>query len=276
MSYDEKERSREQNSPLEFYRFSMGSQLWRFTAADVGYHVAADGDEAYQVERISRTELDYSQEDSAANVTVTVPRANPVAQLFGPYIPPTPVGLIIYRRHRTDPDGEEVALPPFKVLSASFEGGDAKLLCAPVSNVLKQVVPRLVQISTCNWAVFEPGCGLDREDFRTDVTLDDVAGVALTSTGFDALADGWFTRGYIEIASGPRTGERRFVIAHLGALVTLQNPFPADVVAGATVKAYPGCNGDRVDCVNKFNNLRNRMAWDEIPNRNPYGGQSID
>ena len=124
MSYSDLEGSRCAGEPVECFRFAQGGNLWLYTSAD---RTVALPQGVFIPEPIARTELDFSQEDAAASVDVTVPRVNPVAQLFVTNLPSTAITLVIYRAHR---GSETASIVPFsgRVTRARFEESEAVLM----------------------------------------------------------------------------------------------------------------------------------------------------
>jgi uncharacterized phage protein (TIGR02218 family) len=269
MTFAAKETSGYEGAPLEFYKFTSGATIWRYTSGDVSATIPdPSAPNLYTPEPIARDPADFSGEDTAGNVRITVGLANPVAQLFIAYTPPAPVTLTIFRKHRTD--AEVIVEWVGEIVSASFEGAEARLTCAPVSGRLLRRVPCLLYQPQCNWPLYSASCGIDKDSWKDAALLSDVTGSTITSTTFDARADGWYVNGWVERTNG----ERRFVVNHVGAVLTLMSPF-IGLEAGETVTAYAGCQRTEAECISKFDNLAKFMGWSRIPTRNPYSGGSI-
>ena len=92
MSYDAKEKSQYGGSPVELYKFVYGSNTSYFTSADKDQSYASH---TYLHDVITRGEIDASDEDQQGALEVTLPRANDVAELFVPDLPPRPVTLTV-------------------------------------------------------------------------------------------------------------------------------------------------------------------------------------
>lgn len=263
MTYDAKETSRHEASPVELYRFTHGSTIYLYTSSD---EQQTDGSEVYDPTVISRSEINQSQEDNAGNIEVSVPRDNAVAALFIPYMPSTPVGLRILRQHRLDIDEEFIVAFVGKVLSCRFESDPsaAVLTCGPISEVFRRTVPGVIYQPQCNHALYSPGCGIDKLAFKVTGTVSAISGDTVTSTAFGAFANGWFNNGWLQ-----KGNDVRWVIDHVGNVVTLMNPFQ-NLAVSDSVDAYPGCNRDEATCLSKFNNLANHFGFSRIPTKNPF------
>jgi len=265
--YDVFERSPTSGEPVEGLRFVQAATTWRFTSADSDLALSTG---TYIRDAIVHEALDYSQEDTAGNTTVQVPRSNPVAQLFVNYVPTSPVYLTIFRKHRADP--QEIVIFVGKVVSCTFDGPQALLLCAPVSQTLNRKVPSVLFGFNCAWNLYGVGCGVARATFKTSGTILALSGTTVRATAFAAKPDGWFTNGWAETADG----QRRFIVAHVGDALTLMNPFPSSLAVGAAIDAQAGCERTELACgPAKFDNLPQHLGFPRIPTRNPYEGSIV-
>jgi uncharacterized phage protein (TIGR02218 family) len=260
MSYDSLEKSVYSGAPVELYRFTQGPKSWRYTSADSeqtyqGY--------AYRPEAISRGELDQSQEEQAGSLEVTLPRDNEVASLFIPYLPVEPIGVTLFRFHRGD--SEVVTIFVGKVASVAFIGSEARLVCQPVSEVLRRQIPSYMYQYQCNHALYSTACGINKASYKVQAIVSAVSGDTVTATAFGTKSSGWFNNGWLQRSNG----EVRFVIGHSGNTVTLMNPF-SGLKAGESVDAYAGCDRTESVCASKFGNLVNHAGFSRIPTKNPF------
>ena len=263
MSFDSRETSAYSGAPVECYRFVQGSSVWLFTSADADV-VLPSG--TYAREVIRSGQLDHSQEAGAGELEVRLPRDNPVARLFVTYLPPQRVALTVYRAHR----GEESTPATFflgEVAATRFEDSEAILSCLPISQALRRRIPVLVYQTQCNWPLYSAGCGVSQTAFRDPILIGTVSGVIVTSADFALRTSGWFRNGWLE---GP-TGERRWIVEHVGNTVTLLAPL-AGLAPGQAAYAFAGCDRTETVCAAKFGNLVNHLGFARIPNRNPYQG----
>ncbi len=268
MTYDTLEASRDSGAPVELFVFTMGATVWRFTSADRVYTVAT-GPAAgtYQpTAGLARSAVDYNQEDGSQALTIRLPRVNEVAAMFIGLPPVARVFVTAFRFHR-DAATDIIQACAGEVAAARFEGAEAILICLPASGALARRIPRTMFQRQCNWALYSTGCGVNKATFKTTAILSAVTGNTITSATFDAQPDGWFRSGWVELASG----ERRFVVDHTGAVLTLTHPF-AVLAPGASVDAYAGCDHNEATCASKFSNLNRHLGFPRIPMRNPYRG----
>ena len=266
MTFDAKETSRHEGSPVELYRWTQGSTVWLNTSADTEQ---TDGSEIYEPTVISRNEIRQSQEDHSGNIEVRVPRDHPVAALFIPYVPTTPVGLRILRQHRLDIDEEFVVGFVGKVLSAKYDSEESQwmLTCAPVSEAFRRTIPIVLYQPQCNLALYSDACGVDKLAFKVTATVTAIDGFTITSATFAGFADGYFNNGWAQRQSDPN--DIRWVVDHAGNVLTLMNPF-SDLSVSDSVEVFPGCQRTEADCHNKFANLPNHLGFSRIPTKNPF------
>ena len=263
MTFDSREQSIYQGQPVECFRFQQGPDLWLMTSADQPVTLLSG---TYTPETITPAQLDHSQEQGAGNLEIRLPRANALASRFVDYLPPARVDLTVYRAHR----GEEAAAVVFflgSIGSIRFESSEAILTAVPLSQALKRRIPMLSYQSQCNWPLYSTGCGVNAGAFRDTIQIGTVSAATVTSADFALRADGWFTNGWLEGASG----ERRFIVSHVGNTVQLIAPMTG-LAAGQIAHAFAGCDRTEAVCIAKFNNLPNHLGFARIPNRNPFQG----
>lgn len=259
MSFDERERSAHGGQPVELYSFACGSSIWRWTSAD---RPQAYGGHTYAPETIRRGQIDQNGEDEQGELELTVPRTNPVAELFIADLPVRPVTLTAYRLHRSEP--EVVCFFIGEVASAEFTGSTVKLTCLPESQILRRQIPTTTFQAQCNWALFSGPCGLNKDDFRVAGTVSAIAGLTIQAAAFAALPSGYLTSGWVEIPGG----EIHWITAHSGSTVTLLTPF-RDIAIGDTVHAFPGCDRSIAAC-KAFDNLEHFFGFPWVPTKNPF------
>lgn len=266
MTFDSREKSRFSGQPLECFRFAQAGNFWLFTSADEPVTLPSG---VYTPATIERGGLDHSEEDVTGALTVTVPRTNPVAQLFVTFAPPSPVQVTLYRAHRGE-ESTPVVWFSGTVSAATFRSAAVELECIPLRVSLRRRIPILGVQNQCNWPLYSEGCGIAAGDFRDTCLLNSVSGVTVVSADFALRADGWFRNGWLETAGG----ERRFIVEHVGDTVTLMNVL-AGLGAGQSVFAFAGCDRTEAVCAGKFNNLANHLGFPRVPGRNPHGGSIV-
>src|SRR5574337_973589 len=113
MSYDIAEKSIHDGSPVELYRFVMGSERWTVTSGDTA--IAYDG-LTYEPATIKRNEISQSASTSRTGIQITAPIDFPVATKFKFGPPGAVINLTVFRQHRNDVGSETVVIWRGRVL----------------------------------------------------------------------------------------------------------------------------------------------------------------
>lgn len=269
MTYSAIESSRQLGSPVELLEFQYGFNLFRYTNQDRPYVVLSKT--FLPVQKLERTALEESTELARNDLTITVPRDLPIAELFRVYPPSEEVSVTLYRVHRNDPDQEMETLWVGRVLNARWHGAAADLHCENLFTSFKRKGLRRLYQKACPHVLYGQACRVDRSLFRVVASVTAIDGAVVTAP--NALTDGWFAGGFIEWEKTPDNWERRWIKDHVGDEITLNQPIH-DLVVGASLDLYPGCAHDKVDCDDKFNNILNYGGFTDIPQKNPFNTSS--
>lgn len=266
-------------SPLRLFIFSMGTTTWRLVSGTSQVYVGAEADFLPNA-ALDMAEIDQQLSEASPSVEVTITSDHPVAQHFVPFLPPEPIQLRVLRLNYADAPGERVAEFVGEVVSASFSEADGvcTLTCRMVSSAMSRIVPWCRHSSNCANALYGTGCRVNPAAFETTTPLEAGAGTSRIGAGAFLTAavdhgatnpdviEHWFRNGYVRHLA---SGEVRTILAHEGADLVLNAPF-SRAQTGDPVQALAGCDGDRVTCRVKFNNLENMLAFPWVPGRNPY------
>lgn len=266
MAFDTKDLSRYDGSPVELFLFrdDVAQQTWALTTGDEDI---IDGLVTYRRGEINRSSIKAASADPSSGITVKVLSSSNLAQQFKAYLPTRPISLVVTRFHVTDGAAERRTMFVGQVTTTSFDAdGFTTFNCQSVLKGIQRKVPWQVYKSGCNWPLYGFGCGVLRDGFAMPAGSYAQTGATILSTAFAAHPDGWFNNGYIEVVA---TGERRFILNHVGSTLMLNYPF-VNLAAGTALTAYAGCDRKRETCRTKFNNLQSQLAFDFIPTENPY------
>lgn len=264
MTFIAAELSTYNNSPLELYLFSTaGGETWAYTN---GTKQQTRGSQVYAPAPISRNAVDTNPGEAPKMLEITLPENNALIAQFIPYLPVTPISVTVYRRHFTDPSNEYAVVFTGAAASVRFDNGAAVLACRPVAASIQRKAPWQTYQSSCNWALYSLGCGLNRDDYKTTGVVTAITNFDLLITAAGALPDGWFTTGFVRRDS---TGEVRWITAHVGAVITLQKDFQG-LEGGEAVSVFAGCDRLETTCASKFNNKLRFLGWPDIPTKNPF------
>lgn len=261
MTYNTLEQSAHDGKPVEFYKFTLDPTTFAFlTSSDEEQTYLSD---TYTPEPVSRGRVKEGNESDAGAVTVTLPRTHPIAARFIGYAPEPSIRLVIYTRHRGDL--EVIKVFEGSVSTSKFSGPSVELTCLPDIAAEDQTVPRNACGAQCQWALYSQQCGKSKVDFMLSGTVAVVSADTVQSSAFAGQPSGWLNNGWLERA----TGERRFVVNHVGATVTLMSPF-LGLAVGESITGYAGCDRTEAVCDSKFNNHLRFLGFPRVPTKNPF------
>ncbi len=259
MSFDSIEKSQASGEPFELYFFSTTGQSFFLAGAD--QEIAYLG-ENYAASTIHRDQMEETSEIDAGEVKVYLPTAHPLAQLFIPGLPPTPVQVTIYAGHYGD--SEVVVFYTGTVASGTF-GDECELLCRSDKYLLNRKVPKQIYQSLCNHIFGDPDCGVNLALFTYEGFVDaiDASETVLTISAFASIPAGILKGGYLKTGN-----QARAILSHAGSTVRIMAPI-AGLVAGAACAGVAGCAHTYPACQG-YNNVPNFLGFDLIPSINPF------
>jgi uncharacterized phage protein (TIGR02218 family) len=264
VTYATYETSTFDGAPLELCEFRGGANdIWRYTN---NVDPVVKDSNTFEPLAITRTGVEQTAGEAPKMVEITVPHDIEVASLFVNFLPPSPIGVTIYREHRTDPDAQFVVVFTGTIASSRYEDSRAILSCRPVLGSLNRNVPWLTYQRQCNWALYSVGCGALKDNYRIDTTVTAITGNRLFGANFSVNGTGWLNAGWVE---RKKTREVRFIHKHIDNELVLMSPF-LDILEGEEVVAYAGCDRSTATCASKFNNLARYAGWPDVPEKNPF------
>ncbi|MFH1136583.1 MAG: DUF2163 domain-containing protein [Pseudomonadota bacterium] len=268
-AYIAKEEARTRR-PAELYRFINGP-----LADPVSEHYYTSADEAitynghvYNPAALTRSAVQFDGEMKVSGLTVSiVESAEPINRFLSQW----PLGQVWVEVLKVFRDYLDEALVVFlgQASKASLSGRRCDIECVGFEFFLSQKLPiRRFQLK-CNYQLFDSHCDPDGSlaasfpGVAATVTVSSDR-LTISAAAFDALADGYFTWGYV--AAG---GDRRPIVGHVGPDLALRYPFPG-LETGDTATAYPGCDKKLSTCRDKFNNKARFGGFPWIPSTSPF------
>lgn len=269
MTYDAKENSTYEGSPIEIFLFDReGAQFWGYTSADTLQSYLGQN---YDPIAIKRGKIEHSQDVLRNALTIVMPTDTEFVQQYISSPPTDRVSLTIRRFH--EGDAEIKSLWVGRVVNVAFKEAKVDVRCEPIHSSLKRPTLRRFYQMSCPYLLYGSLCGVTASAFKLTTTLSGVSGLTLTSTDFGLQVDGYYTGGYVELLSGG-VFNKRFITAHVGNNITVNLPLQ-DAVVGSSVDTYPGCAHNVTICKDKFDNILNYGGQPWIPRQNPMGGSPI-
>lgn len=263
MSLLDKENLPNGARPRQLFFFSMDDQVWSYAGgADTAVVYQAV---TYSPEVISLDAYTHSLNEQSPTLQISVNSDADVCNQFVGFMPIKPMYVRGYKYD--EGDNEYVLNLLGEVASNSFDEDSGMCSLAVNLNAGKtqRNIPWPAYQKPCNRSLYEVGCDVNRENFRTNATLTSISGTSIVAAEFATKPDGWFLAGYVKSA----IGESRLVVYHQGSLIVLQAPFfktkPGDAAA-----AYAGCDLRRSTCRLKFNNYKRWMGFAWVPAENPF------
>ena len=269
MTYESREESVYEGSPVELYEFNReGAQFWRYTSAD---SVREFQGATYRAIAISRSSIEQSQDIFKNNLKVTMSSNTAFVQQYITSPPTDRIVLLLRRFHHEDP--EVISLWSGRVVNVEFREETVEVTLEPVHASLKRPALRRLYQATCPHLLYGPVCKADPTTFRLTTNLTAVSGLTLTSPDIGLQADDYYTGGYVELQVAG-VFNKRFILSHTGNDIEINLQLSGAAV-GVEVFIYPGCSHNVTICRTKFNNLANYGGQPWIPRKHPMAGVPI-
>lgn len=274
MRYEDFERSPYSGKPFELFHFYRGTEEWNFVGKKRS--VTFNGD-TYLPLPIKRGRQQAGGADSPGMLDVVFPTDTDLGLILQTSDISAPIQLTIYKWFKGGEDDARIIFLG-EVESVDVEIDQCTARCTPLTAQMDIMIPQVtVQKKQCAWVTYDQAtCKVDLEDFTFESTVATIDGLTLTIdgladylTGIAAELDNYFTLGVL--TSGERKG---FIESQSGDTVVLSRRIPGMLV-GDTVSLLAGDDRTKETCKNKFDNIGRFMAFDQIPQQNPFYGQGI-
>jgi uncharacterized phage protein (TIGR02218 family) len=170
------------------------------------------------------------------------------------------------------------------IIGLSVRGSKLTAKAVSAGTVFDRIYPRFRMQIGCNHALFSTGCGLSSAAYQFTATLSnpgtvgypftfDLTSLARTIGSVPTITAGWFSGGWVEFQSGANLSRRAIIdnTAPVSGALTITlardpSPFPPPF---STVKLFPGCDGSKATCTDKFANYANFGGHPFLPATNP-------
>jgi uncharacterized phage protein (TIGR02218 family) len=270
MPFDSFENSAQSGQPVELYTFRLGATRLDYTSSDVPITVAT---RLYETAPIQRQAIEETAEISRADLRITVAHDFAPAEWFSPYPPSEVVSVELRRLHRSDSALDAELFWIGRLIGVHWSDITAELQCESVLSSMRRPGLRRLYQRACPHALYGTGCFVPAASYRHDAVLSGVTGSTVQAAAFGTLGTGYLAGGYLEWVDGTRT-ERRAIRSHTSTTVVMSHPIPG-LAATATVRVYAGCDHTLTTCGAKFSNSANFGGFVNIPQKNPFGQNSV-
>lgn len=274
MTYPVFEISVDNGKPVYLFEISYSGQAWYYTSSDTPL---TNNGKTYLPVPISASTIPGAMDATRANMTVTLARDLPVAEIFRVQPPSEVVSLVVFAEHANDPDNQFMALWRGRITNCEWQGSSIVLTSDSVftSFLRNGLGPRFSR--QCTTTIYSDKCGVLRDNFKTSGPATTVMPGYLLVPASQARGDNYFAGGIVTWSNNT-TGntERRLILSSTasdGKIVISSSP--PGLAAGQAVSLYPGCDHVITTCDSKFNNVVNYRGTPYIPAKSPFGGTTL-
>lgn len=266
------------SKPLELYKFTIDTQEYFYTSADIDITYSGN---TYLKSTITRGELDGTSDPDKGVIDLTVPYTLPIAQQVITTPPSMPINLVVFRGQRNDP-GVFIQQWVGRLIANEVIGSVVSLKGVSILSNQYRVGNALRFQKACPYALYDSyNCKIVAASYEyicspTATTASKLSSADLVWTvaipTHTTLKEGWFLGGYVEYSDtfSNVVGKRAIIdYDHLNGIVTV---FPQlrGFVDGTPVKFYPGCAHDSRSCKLKFDNVVNYGGDPILPLDDPF------
>lgn len=279
MAYEDREISSFGGAPISFYEIEWGNTVWRYTSAEEDQTITINGEEQTFV-AAAIADSGMTQGGSSNNdITITATDELPLADLFHSTPPSDEIRITVRRAHEGDPVAFIYWKGFLRNVKRSEDNTHIQIVGFSLLAMFESQGLRLAWTRGCPHILYDDECRADPESFMYQSEIISMTGNSITVTNVDpsaALADGYFTGGYIEWeANEDGTLDRRGISGSTGntTLMLLGTTYRLEI--GMTVRLYPGCDLTTQTCDEKFGNLENYGGIEQMTGKNPFDGTAI-
>lgn len=269
-SFDYFETSLFEAKPRALYEFRFGPNVWRYASGEGDLVLPGLG--TYASVAISDGGIAQTGNPQSDDVTVTLPRNTPVANLFAT-VPPSETVYLTMRR--TNIGATEAPVVWIGTVKASkiVDLNSVEFTCLMIASSFDRQGLRLGWQRTCPHALYDRNCRVDPEAWAIQVPIESITGSEIYSSVISGLANARFTGGFVKWTTALGTIERRAIDEHQGSRFSILES-TAGLQVGMTIAAYPGCPRNTDGCLS-FNNLSNYGGFPHMPGQSPFDGNPV-
>lgn len=254
------------------YEFAWGATIYRYTSAD--RIIDFDGEDWLP---IAISDNGFTQGAGQQDFIVTLPRNNPIVDLFRSTPPSTPIVLTCRRFHKDDPDNEAVVYWLGTV--GNVKGKDAvtaEVLGLAISRTIRRTGLRLCWEVNCTHALYDAGCKVDKLLFKTDTTITALTGTTITVGTLGAWPGERYAGGFLEWEATPEgTIDRRPIESFNGGLVLGLLSTTDRLIVSQEISIFLGCDLTAETCETIFDNLTNHGGDEFMAKKSPFDGNPV-
>lgn len=285
MSFDSFEKSAEDGRPIEFYIFTLGPIIWRYTTAEE--NIEFDG-QTYLAAAIRGDNIKQTGEPVNDVHTLDVPAWIAPAQMFMSAPPTQSIQVSIGVAHASELGLTEEMLIGFtgEVTQVNFPmPGRAQITVESLMSSMRREGLKFGWQRSCPNALYDPlTCKVEKSAFAIEFITLGISGFTIDVSLDTSKPTGYFDNGFIEWNHPARGIEYLAIERHesvtgnpageVNARFTLFAP-PGELFEGATGTCYPGCNFTPENCKEVFDNYDNYGGYPDMPGKSPFDGDPV-
>jgi uncharacterized phage protein (TIGR02218 family) len=259
------------------YEFIWGNNHYRYTNADRIVTWGLDeNDEPANWLPIGIKDNGHTHGVERQDFVIELPRSVPVIDLFRTTPPSLPIAIICRRYHKDDPDQEATVYWTGTI--GNVRGRDAiraEIIGLSVTDTMRRTGARLSWQRQCPHALYDEGCRVNREMFKTTTTILALSGTSLTVASTGAFNPSLYSGGFLEwTATAEGTIDRRAIERADGPILHLLGTTDR-LVVGQAVSLFLGCDLAPTTCGSIFNNLPNHGGFLMLADKSPFDGNPV-
>lgn len=259
---------------VEFFRFVRGSTTWRYSS--LAESIVADG-HTWSPAPLRRGPVDVSTEIDKSSVNISSSRDFAPVSAFAYTSPVEPTYVTIYRADLSDVATTFAAFWHGQIASVQWSGSYAEIACQPSLALLKRPSPRKRYSTTCRWALYDTGCGVNRNaaaNYRTgEVLVINSPTNIVISTYEDTTPDpvNWAAGGTLALTAFPSDAPTTIIYSTISVIVgavrerTIELARPMENMGSLEpIRLQRGCGHTLADCAG-FSNVPRFGGFPYIP-----------
>ncbi|MFT0211837.1 phage BR0599 family protein [Pseudomonas sp. F1_0610] len=267
MSFNQIEKSLADAQPIRLYEFRRDVLRFTYNSSD---RDITHNNQIFKslVGGISDSGIKQTGQGTADALKITAPASLEVAQLYRGAAPSSPIFITIYMRHFGIDDF--VVIYAGEVRNVGWPKPESCVItCAQLSERMDMTGLRLCWERSCPHALYSVACGVNRDHYRVQSSIQNMDGAMLENGAFAGYQAGYFTGGYVEWMLAGGSYERRGIQQHQQSKLFLLGG-TTGLALGAEIRVYPGCKQTTSGC-KSFNNLDNFGGIPHLAGESPYG-----
>lgn len=271
-TYTSYEASIEQGRPIQFYRYTLGLNVWRYVNTDQDIQV---GGELFHACPMSDDGIKQTGEAQSDAMSITTPDWVGPAVLYTSSPPSKDVNVEILRMH----EGMTTLRICYVgiITQVGFpRPGQAVISVQTMSATMKRTGLRLCYQRSCPYAVYDPNtCKADKTAHAIVSFIRSITAMNIVVDGAIGLPDHFFAAGFMEWTD-PVRGVQQIMIeeSERHGVLTLFDDVQ-ELAIGQPVTIYPGCDQTPTACQVVFANYDNYGGFEYMPGKSPYDGNPI-